>query len=822
VLNLAEYRHRTDRLADHLPWTALVAPGIVLNKDGSFQRTLAFRGPDLESATEAELVSACARANNVLKRFGTGWALFFEAERCEAFGYPDGDFPDAASWLVDEERRAGFEAEGKHYESRFHLTLTWLPPADSSDAAGRSLVERPDAEGGRDWRSALASFIAETTRALDLFTAFMPEVRALGSAETLAYLHGTISERRHPVAVPDTPIYLDGLLVDTALTGGLEPMLGGKHIRTLSVIGFPNMSRPGILDALNSSDFTYRWTTRFIALDKTDATKVLTRLRRQWFNKRKSITAMLREVLYNQPVQLLDSDADNKVVDADLALQALGGDHVAFGYLTTTITVMDADRGRVEDKVRHVERIVNGLGFTTIREGVNAVEAWLSSLPGHTYANVRQPIVHTLNLAHLMPLSSVWAGPARNAHLDGPPLLVAQTAGSTPFRLSTHVGDVGHMMIVGPTGAGKSVLLALLALQFRRYPDSQIYIFDMGRSARAATLAMQGAHHALGSGGDEGGLAFQPLRAIDDPAERSWAAEWVAALLAHEKLAVTPEVKEALWSALGSLASAPPEERTMTGLALLLQSNALRAAIQPYTLDGAFGRLLDAAESGLAFADVQCFETETLMNSAGAVAPVLTYLFHRLDERFSGRPTLLILDEAWKYLDHPLFAARIREWLKTLRKKNVAVVFASQSLADVAESGIAPAIIESCPQRILLPNDRAIEPQSRAAYERFGLNDRQIELISRATPKRHYYLQSARGNRLFELGLGPIALALCGASDPATQARIDRLLDEHGQADFAARFLESADLAWAAELLGGFPEAPRQSVPQPPAPGDLA
>src|SRR6185437_14340333 len=248
------------------------------------------------------------------------------------------------------------------------------------------------------------------------------------------------------------------------------------------------------------------------------------------------------------------------------------------------------------------------------------------------------------------------------------------------------------------------------------------------------------------------------------------------------------------------------QERTMTGLALLLQSNALRTAIQPYTLDGPHGRLLDAAESGLAFAEVQCFETEALLGQASVVAPVLTYLFHRLEERFDGRPTLLILDEAWIFLDHPLFAARIREWLKTLRKKNVAVLFATQSLADVAGSSIAPAIIESCPQRILLPNDRAIEPQSREAYARFGLNDRQIELISQATPKRHYYLQSARGNRLFELGLGPIALALCGASDPASQMRIDALLAEAGPHNFAARFLADGGLPWAADLLNQFPD----------------
>lgn len=809
MLKIGEYRNRADRLADHLPWAALVAPGVVLNKDGSFQRTLRFRGPDLESATEAELVSVSARVNNVLKRFGSGWALFFDAERVEALGYPESDFPDPASWVVDRERQASFEGERDHFESRYHLTLVWLPPPDSQASAERALIERSSGETRRDWREALSSFVAETDRALDLMSGFMPEVRALDDEETLTFLHNSVSSRRHRVAVPETPIYLDAFLSDTPLAGGLEPMLGELHLRTLTVLGFPSLSRPGILDALNHQDFGYRWVTRFIALDKAEATRALTRLRRQWFNKRKSVTALLREVMYNQPVQLTDSDADNKVADSDLALQALGQDYVAFGYLTATITVADADPAAADEKVRAVERVVNGLGFTAKRERLNAVEAWLSSLPGHVYANVRQPLVHTLNLSHLMPLSSVWAGPARNPHLDGPPLLFAETSGSTPFRLSTHVGDVGHMLVVGPTGAGKSVLLSLLAMQFRRYPGARITMFDKGWSARAAVLAMGGTHHALGSGAEaEAGadaLAFQPLRRIDEPPVRTWAAEWLAALLEHEKVAVTPEVKDSLWSALGSLASAPETERTLTGLSLLLQSNALKAALAPYTLEGPFGRLLDAAEDRLALADVQCFETETLMSQPGAVLPVLTYLFHRLEERFDGSPTLLLLDEAWLFLDNPLFAARIREWLKVLRKKNVAVIFATQSLADISGSSIAPAIIESCPQRIFLPNDRAVEPQARATYERFGLNERQIELIARATPKRDYYLQSRRGNRLFDLSLGRIALAFCGASDPAAQRQIDRVFAEDGGAGFARRWLEDRGLDRAAAAIDRFP-----------------
>jgi len=805
MLKIGEYRAKAQHLADHLPWAALVAPGVVLNKDGSFQRSFRFRGPDLESSTDAELVAACARLNNVLRRLRGGWALFFEADRVSAPDYPASKFPDPASWLVDEERRARFVDGGEHYENIYILTLIYMPLPDQVSRSERFFLEVPET-AGRNWRDELVQFIAETARIHDLLSNIFAEITPLNDTETLTYLHSTISNRHHPVAAT-VPIYLDAVLADTPLTGGIAPMLGERHLRTLTILGFPSTTQPGLLDTLNHLDFPYRWLTRFICLDKTEAVKELTKLRRQWFAKRKSITTLLREVMYNEPSPLLDSDADNKADDADLALQAAGSDHVAFGYLTTTVTVTDPDIDRVEEKVRVVERVVNGLGFTTIRETINAVESWLGSLPGHLYANVRQPLVHTLNLAHLLPFSAVWAGPLRNEHLNGPPLLYAETAGATPFRLSAHVGDVGHMLIVGPTGAGKSVLLALLALQFRRYPGAQVHVFDKGYSARAAILAMGGKHHILGA---DGTLAFQPLKNIDDGSERSWASEWICGLLVHEKVTVTPEIKDTVWSALGSLASAPASQRTLTGLSLLLQSKALRTALSPYTLEGPFGRLLDAATERLAVQDLECFETEALMHEQAVVLPVLTYLFHRLEARFDGRPSLLILDEAWVYLDNPIFAARIREWLKTLRKKNVGVVFATQSLADIAGSSIAPAILESCPQRIFLPNDRALEPQNRESYERFGLNARQIELISRSSPKRQYYMQSARGNRLFELGLGPAALALCGASSPADQALITQLLSK-GTEDFAARFLKARGLEWAAELIAS-PSEPKQEI----------
>jgi type IV secretion system protein VirB4 len=223
--------------------------------------------------------------------------------------------------------------------------------------------------------------------------------------------------------------------------------------------------------------------------------------------------------------------------------------------------------------------------------------------------------------------------------------------------------------------------------------------------------------------------------------------------------------------------------------------------LQPYTLEGPWGTLLDGKEDRFSFSSVMHFELEGLMESKGLVLPVLTYLFHRLESRFDGRATLLVLDEAWLFLDSPLFAQRIRDWLKTLRKKNVAVVFATQSLSDIASSTIAPAIIESCPTRIFLPNDRAIEVQIRDIYERFGLNARQIEIISRATPKQDYYAQTARGNRLFELNLGPLALAICSASRPEDHRLMDQLLKEHDEVGFVIAFLKAKGFADEAQMI---------------------
>ena len=418
---------------------------------------------------------------------------------------------------------------------------------------------------------------------------------------------------------------------------------------------------------------------------------------------------------------------------------------------------------------------------------------------------MRHPLLNTLNLAHLFPLSAVWGGSETESNLyNGPALLHTVTGGSTPFKLNLNFGDVGHTLIVGPTGAGKSVLLAALATAFAKYQSpqgdwAQVYFFDKERSSRITTLGVGGDFYDLA--GDDNTLAFQPLARIDEEAERNWAIEWLQALLKHEvKRAdfVSPDKKAAPWNALTRLGQSPPKDRTMLGLKTLVQDKDIKDALGPYTVDGPYGRLLDAESDTLGYGRWQVFEMHELTKSyPTAVMPVLTYLFHRLDQRFGKGPTLLVLDEGWLFLDDPVFAPKIREWLKTLRKKKVYVVFASQSLADLAGSPILETIKESCFTKIYLPNATAMDDErSMSFYRSFGLNDQQIAIIAGSTPKREYYFTSPLGNRLFSLALGELGLAYCAATSSDDQTLADEWAhlptDEFNQAYLKAKGLETA------------------------------
>jgi type IV secretion system protein TrbE len=802
LFSLKEYRVQNDRLIDLLPWAALVAPSVILNKDGSFQQTLRFRGPDLQSSSEQQLVAAMARLNNVLKRLGSSWALFVEARRDHSLDYTDESelhFPDVASHLLDLERRQSFEGEGEHYESHYYITFQCLAPTAAEGKAASIFVKSSKKNITEDeivYKKSLQDFIGQVLRFYDILRDFMYTVEILNDSQTLTYLHSCISNRAHQVAVPDQPMYLDAYIADTDFYGGIAPKLGDKYLKTITVLSFPGASMPAMLDQLNHLPISYRWVTRFLPIDKLEAEGLIKKYRKQWFAKRKGLLTLLSETLSKSESAMSDTAAVQKSADADQAYQILSDDQVSYGYYTATITVSDEDPKKAEGKIREVMRVINGMGFTCVEEKLNAVDAWVSSLPGQAYANVRMPLLHTLNLSHMLPFSSPWAGPEINSHFKAPVLFHAKTLGNTPFRFSNHIGDVGHQLVIGPTGAGKSVLLNFMACQFLKYKDAYVVIFDQGGSFLASTRCVNGEYYEIG---DPDELIFQPLRNIDQKEELIWAMDWILGLLIGQNIDINPERKGLLWDALNNLKDVPVEQRTLSGLQAFVQDEDVREALNIYVIGGAYGELLDAVTKDISYHNWQCFEMTRLLATPEVIPPVLDYIFHNLEKKFDGRPVLLVLDEGWAFLDHPLFLNKIKEWMKTLRKKNVSVIFATQSIDDLLNSNISTVMLESCLSRVFLPNDRALEPKSKASYESLGLNDQQIHIIAHSQPKAQYYFESQKGNSLFELGLGDLALSICGTSRPQEQKKVKSLFKKHKKSniDFLkAFFQEKGLLSW--------------------------
>jgi type IV secretion system protein VirB4 len=814
VLNLREYAAKPKRLYDWLTWGALIAPSVVLNKDGCFMTILSFRGPDLESSTPEILTASRTRLNHALKFLGSGWCVHVESRRGVSPPYPKAaSFPDPVSRLIEEEREAAFNAHERYFENVFFLTLTYLTPPQAVKKSGGFLLEN-DADAADPaslYKTSLDLFQTTVNSVADILASAMTAVRQLGDDELLTYLHACISTKSHMVRRPDIPAYLDCFLTDDDLTLGLKPKLGDAHLGVVSVRSFPDWTQFGMFDRLNDLGFSYRWVSRFLPMDKDEALAALNTTRKRWFQGRKPLSAMLAESASKQESIHVNPDADARFALAEDAMAVIGADRTTYGYYCCNIVVTDRDPIRLSEKTRAVAATINALGFVAKPETVNTVEAWFSTLPGNPYANVRQPLITGFTFCDLLPGSAVWPGPYRNEHLTAqcaqrghpgvqPPLMWVATTGRTPFRLSLHQGDLAHTEVLGPTGAGKSVLLNSLCVQHLRYPEARVIFFDVGSSSRAATLLTGGAFYALGGDSADGDIAFQPLHDLDTPSSREWATSWIEDIAASQNIHLTPEHKREIYGAVMSLFNTGPERRTLTTFRALLQSEILKDAIAPFCSGGAFAHLLDAHHTEVQAANWLTFEMGELMGSK-ALIPVVTYIFHAIEKLFDGRPTLLVLDEAWAFLSNDAFSQKIRDWLRTLRKFNVGVVFATQSLADIVGSAIAPVLLESCPTKIFLPNPQAQNPETASYYKSIGLNSTQIQRISEAIPKRDYYVTCHDGNRLVSLALGPIALAVVGSSSKNDQALMDHLLAHYGKDGFGPAFFRAKGLDDVARRL---------------------
>ncbi len=790
------YDDKVKSLADALPYAVLVEDGIVMTKSGGFLASWSFSGPDMASASASDLNALAAQVNHVLNRRGDGWHLWVNAYRTQSNEYPkETFFPDRTSKIIDVERAELYRIEGRHFETHHVLTLMYLEPAPV-----KSRVENYFLAG-----SGVTTENSSALKALSAFKAGVEDIeralkrllslRRLGTREVmgadgkqylvcdqLSFFHQCITGEDVAIRLPRVGMYLDAYIGGEDMVLGWKPKIGNKHVRVVGILGFPDGTVPGMLDQLSALPIAYRFCTRASFLSQEKAISKINAFERNWGQKTVSLFSTFMGKT-QQNARRVNSYALEMQNSAHEALHLAQTGAVKYLHYTACVVVMDEDRAFADESALEIAKTINELGFASTIESVNAVRAFAGSWPGEVHANKRRPVLHSQNLSHLLPLTGVWAGPVKHPSpmypKNSPPLFYGATTGATPFRFSTHAPaarDVGHTAIIGPSGSGKSTLLGLMVAQHMRYQKAQAFVFDRGYSMFALAKAMEidgTAHHYAID--ERVNLGLCPLARIhESSAEKSWALGWIENMAALQGVPITPDDRREIANGISLLAG--ERVRSLTNLKPKIATPKIKAVLEDVII-GPLGEMLNSERDGLDGRPVQVFELEELMRMDRRYAvPVLQYLIHVIDRRVDGRPTMLVMDEAWTMLEDEYMAQIIRSWLKMMRKKNCSVIFGTQGLDDLANAPLVGGVVlQECVTKVFLPNFAADKGEAKQHYLNAGLSEYETVLLKNLQRQRDYFYTSPSGRRVFGLDLGPVALAFIGASSADDINRIREL-----------------------------------------------
>ena len=778
---LKNHASREQGLSDLLNFAHLFDDGVILNKDDSFVKTFLLKGPDLYSVSGEQLDGLTSVVNSMLLYLEDGWMVHVDEIRMPSQQYSErGYFPDSVSALIDDERREVYLSEGEHYENRQYLTFVWKFPRSKVKMARHWLIKGIEPKVRDEKLDKLWAQFSETTDKCVARLSSYVECTQLNSAELLSFLNFCITGENAFVPLPPKGLFVSVALGRRPVVGGFIPRVGEQSICVLSIMGYLNSETvPGMLSELTTYPTIYRWSNRFILLSETTAASEMKVYQKNWGNKVKGFMGVVRESITGRVSDKINVDALRMSEEVNEAQTRNSAQETRFGYWSSQLVLFHEDVNELEKVAKALKRYIEQCGFPVLSETVNTMDAWLGSIPGHGSCNIRRILISGYNFAHFVPFQSVWAGAMRGPQgsllpQNHPPVFYAKTIGETPFRYFIDVGDVGHQVVLGPTGSGKTTFLGFLIAQFLRYENAEIFVFDKDNSHKALTYALSGKHYDIGNKEE---LSFCPLADLSTPNLCVMAGQFIEDLIALQKVTITPDIREAILRAIQLLMEdTRRQSRNLTVFQSVVQHEEVRKALQYYTLKGQIS-LFDAVEDSMQTSHLQTFEMNWVLSQQPEIyVPVLRYIFDQIERRLEKNqelsPTLIVLEEAWLYLSHSLFSNKLKDWLKTLRKKNARIVFATQSLLDLydpatkAPTTTTAAILESCPTKVYLPN-KEMSQAIREFYERIGLSDRQIEILKNAEPKRDYYVTTPEGSRLIELGFNDmktVALSFIGLS----------------------------------------------------------
>lgn len=755
LFDLFGRRKETGRVSDCLPWEELFEDGTILCKDWGLMRCWNVEWPDTSVADDkADMISeSMAKCFQRYMEHDGEVVYWFITQRVPSAITKDEKTSGLSNMTgIDreiEEKRMGILSDRRRSLRNINWCCCKVKVSVSSMG-----IDKDSREKAEDVFAAFENLL----RTVDASPKRLGIETRIPEESLMSFLKVMTGSSFGLYSTPKEGMAGLSQYVSTKFIEKGKPMrIGDREVQVLTINSFPSETYPGILFSLLALPFSFRWVTRWIPKNNYDSQEISKKLRTAFRSGIKGWKAVLYEETSGEEATSLEAQAITDTEDIEDVLKSLTRGET-LGELTSTLILDASDKETLSEIVSDAKKVINATGFDFIEENQNSnFLAWLGSLPGDSISNRRKPLVTATNLSHIVPFTGVYAGARFNKFLFrttgiGWPHAIGKLITNEPYflNLNGEGDDVGHTFIIGSTGGGKSVLMAFLSSQWMRYPNSRAIYFD--RDMSFGNLCRKTGGRIYIPGGEEG-LKFMPLSEIDEKPGR--ALSWLETTLEAQGTKVTPKMIEEIREVVDSWAGGEPTlKRFIVRLEGTYPSSevlpALRRMISDPVIEDLFSGEKDLFGTE-AFSRKTMIEMGPLMNMGdSAVLPVLDYLFSRMDNLFDKdpQPTLLILDEAWKFLSHKAFRKKIKEWLKTLRKKKVFVIMAMQNIQDVDD---AEEFLTSCHTRIYLPNPDVREGGSeviRGLYRKLGVSDEEMEVIGYAERKRDYYISQREGSAL--------------------------------------------------------------------------
>lgn len=758
--------------SNFIPYLCHYNSDTILLKDNSLMRIIKVSGFSFETADDEDLEIKKNMRNSLFKGMGQGtFTMMFHTVRRRQEAYPDGKMPDVFSQYTDDEWR--YRHGGKYTFINEHF-VSIIRKKDTSGAAllenaAKAIEKRTDKTAWeRELKDAFFELEEMTERMLNAYSSYGAEllgvVRTKGAvySQLLEFL-GMIANCGYvqPVHVPACKI--DEILPNNRLFFGSRAIeargpLGSRYAGIVSVKEHRPNTHAGILDGFLKLPFACIISQSFEFIDRG-----------------KAISSMQ---LQQNRMQQSEDLAKSQVAEITEALDIAMSGEIAFGFYGLQVLCIEDDVKALENALSQAVVEFANIGINAVREKMNLEPAYWAQLPGNSDFMVRKVTVNTLNLAAFASFHNYPSGKRKGNHW-GNAVTVFNTTSGTPYFFNFHHRDVGHTTIIGPTGAGKTVLMNFLAVQAQKF-FPRTFFFDKDRGAEIFIKAIGGEHFFLDPSHNTG---FNPLQLDDNSDNRMFLQDWLKALVTIDEQKCTPEDLDMIKEAVAGNYKLPKEERMLRNVAPFLGiagPGTLASRLAMWHSDGSHANLFDNKVDRLDFSHASSFgfEMGNILKDKASIGPVLLYLFHKINLSLDGRPTLVILDEAWALIDNEVFAPKIKDWLKVMRKLNAMVIFATQSVEDAANSSISDTLIQQTATQIFLPNLKATDLYKKV----FMLSEREYQIIKTTDPSSRFFLvkqgNDAVAARIDLRGMDDIINVLSGRAD--TVILLDQIVEEVG------------------------------------------